>query len=136
MLSVSVTMLFNYSHVCIGDASLTSNAEQPCPDDIVVFTCTVSGVDLFFTVLDSNNVFVTQFMIDDRSVVNMPEEMFGFTSILQSRTPSGDSTAILTTIASAQIDGYIVVCTTPGAPGEVGRMTIRLSGRVYRNTRT
>ena len=61
-------------------------------------------------------------------MVNSPEEMLGFTSTLQSRTPNGNSSALLTTTASAQINGYTVVCSTPSS-GEVGRETIRLSGK-------
>ena len=122
-------LLFNfYPLTCIGDASLTSNAERPCPDDIVVFTCEVSGIDLFWRVFTSDNILVAQFSIDFNSEVNRPENsMLGFTATLQSRTPSGDSTSTLTTTASAQIDGYTVVCSDVTGMVVV-RKTIQLAG--------
>ena len=134
MLSVSVTMLFNYSLTCLGDASLTCNAERPCPDDIVVITCNVSGVDLFWRVFDSDNTQVVLLRINADSNVNSPspqDTMLGFTATLQSRTsnPGVYSTSTLTTTARAQIDGYIVVCSDVTGV-LVGNKTIQLAGEL------
>ena len=131
--TVSVTVIviqLAITLIHVGDASLTSNAERPCPDDIVVFTCNVSGVDLFWQVFTSDNIFVAQFFIDVNSEVNSSrprDSMLGFTTTLQSRTPSGDSTSTLTTTASAQIDGYTVVCSDVTGMMVV-RKTINLAG--------
>ena len=115
----------NYSFTLIGDASLTSNNERPCPDDIIVFSCNVSGVDLFWQILSSEGVLVAQFNIDFQTMVNTPEEMIGFTATLRSRTTTTDSTSTLTTTASVEINWYTVVCAS--AAMEIGRMTIQLS---------
>ena len=115
----------NYSFTLIGDASLTSNDKRPCPDDIIVFACNVSGVDLFWQILTSESVLVAQFNIDFQTIVNVPEEMIGFTATLRSRTANTDSTSTLTTTASVEINGYTVVCAS--ATMEIGRMTIQLS---------
>ena len=110
----------------IGHANLTSNDERPCPDDIIVFTCNVSGVDLIWQVLSSGGVLVAQFNIDFQTMVNVPEEMFGFKATLRSRTATTDSSSTLTTTASVQINGYTVVCVD--FTMEIGRKTIQLSG--------
>ena len=114
-----------YSFTLIGDASLTSNNERPCPGDMIDFTCNVSGVDLTWQVLFSEGSQVVAFFIDDRTTVNVPEEMLGFTATLCSRTSNSDSSSILTTTASVQINGYTVVCAD--AAMEIGRKTIQLS---------
>ena len=115
----------SYSFTLIGDASLTSNDKRPCPDDMIVFTCNVSGVDLFWQVFSNESIQVAQFNIDDRTMVNVPEGMLGFIATLRSRTPNTDSSSTLTTTASVQINGYTVVCTD--AAMEIGRKTIQLS---------
>ena len=69
----------------------------------------------------SEGVLVAQFNIDDRTMVNVPEEMSGFTATIRSRTPT-DSSSTLTTTASVQINGYTVVCAS--AAMEIGRKTI------------
>ena len=111
--------------IYVGDATLTSSDQRPCPDDIVVFTCNVSGVDLTWRVTSSEGVAVAQFFIDDRSMANVPEEMSGFLATLVSRTPNTDSSSTLTTPASVQINGYTVMCAD--AAMEIGRKTIQLS---------
>ena len=116
-------LLFHYCYV--GHANLTSNDERPCPDDMIIFTCNVSGVDLTWRVSSSESVLVAQFFIDDRTMVNAPEEMLGFTATLRSRTPNVDSSSTLTTTASVQINEYTVVCFD--AAMEIGRKTIQLS---------
>ena len=58
----------------------------------------------------SEVILVTQFFIDDRTMVNVPEEVLGFTATLRSRTSYTYSTSTLTTTASAQINGYTVTC--------------------------
>ena len=68
---------------------------------------------------------VAQFFIDDRTMVNTPEEMSGFTATLVSCTSNNDSTSTLTTTASGQVNGYTVVCAD--AAMEIGRKTIQLS---------
>ena len=115
----------NYSFTLLGDASLTSNNERPCPDDMIVFTCEVSGVDLTWQVLSSEGVLVAQFIIDFQTIVNTPEEMIGFTATLRSRTSTTDSSSTLTTTASVQINRYTVVCVS--ATMEIGRTTIQLT---------
>ena len=94
---------------------------------MIVFTCDVSGVDLFWRVLSSEGFLVAQFNIDFQTMVNTPEEMSGFTATLHSRTPNTDSTSILTTTASVQVNGYTVVCAYFTV--EIGRKTIQLSGK-------
>ena len=93
---------------------------------MIVFACNVSGVDLFWQVFSSEGILVAQFNIDYRTMVNVPEEMLGFTATIRSRTSNTDSTSILTTTASVQINGYTVVCAD--AAMEIGRKTIQLSG--------
>ena len=68
---------------------------------------------------------VVGFFIDDRTMVNVPVKMMGFTAILRSRTPDSNLSSILTTPASVQINGYIVICADSGM--EIGRKTIQLS---------
>ena len=92
---------------------------------MIDFTCNVSGVDITWQVLSKEGVLVEQFFIDDRTMMNVPEEMLNFTATLRSRTPNTDSTSTLTTTASVQINGYIVVCAS--AAMEIGRKTIQLS---------
>ena len=58
-------------------------------------------------------------------MVNVREEMSGFTATLLSRTATTDSSSTLTTTASVESDGYTVVCAS--AAMEIGRMTIQLS---------
>ena len=76
--------------------------------------------------LSSEGVPVAQFNIDDRTMVNTPEEMMGFTATLCSRTSNTTSSSTLTTTASAQINGYTVVC--GDAAIEIGHKTVQLSG--------
>ena len=111
--------------IYVGDATLTSNNERHCPDDVVVFTCNVSGVDLSWQVLSSEGVLVAQFNIDFQTMVNVPEEMSSFTATLRSCTPTTDSSSTLTTTASVQINGYTVVCVDVAM--EIGHKTIQLS---------
>ena len=116
-------------YTCIGDASLTSNAERPCPDDIVVFTCEVSGTDLSWNVFASNNTLVAQFDYNVSALVNSQDSMSGFIATLQSRTPdSGLTMSTLTTTASAQINGYTVDCSNNMLV--VGNKTIQLAGEL------
>ena len=75
--------------------------------------------------LSSEDNLVAVFNIDDRTTVNVPEEMLGFTATLRSRTPNTDSSSTLTTTASFQINGYTVVCGDDTM--EIGRKTIQLS---------
>ena len=72
----------------------------------------------------SEGVPVAQFNIDDRTMMNVPEEMLGFTATLRSRTPNTDSSSTLTTPARVQINGYTVVCGDVAM--EIGRKTIQL----------
>ena len=92
---------------------------------MIDFTCNVSGLDLFWQVFSSEGDLIAQFNIDDRTMMNVPEEMLNFTATLRSRTPDTDSSSTLTTTASVQIDGYTVVCVD--AAMEIGRRTIQLS---------
>ena len=92
---------------------------------MIVFTCNVNGVDLFWQVMSSEGGLVALFNIDDRTMVNVPEEMSRFTAILRSRTSDTDSSSTLTTTASVQINGYTVVCGDDLM--EIGRKTIQLS---------
>ena len=116
-------MLFINS--CIGDANLTSNNEQPCPDDMIVFNCNVSGVDITWQVHSDEDSQVARFFIDDSTMANVPEEQSGFAATLRSRTSITDSSSTLTTTASVQINGYTVVCAD--AAMVIGRKTIQLS---------
>ena len=67
-------------------------------------------------------VLVAQFNIDFQTMVNVPEEMSGFTATLHSRTSITDSTSTLTTTASVQINGYTV--TSVDVTMVIGRKTI------------
>ena len=95
---------------------------------MIIFTCNVSGVDLFWQVLSSEGVMVAEFSIDFQTKVNLPEEMFGFIATLFSRTSTTDSTSTLTTTGSVKVNGYTVVCTD--ITMEIGRKTIQLSGEL------
>ena len=75
--------------------------------------------------LSSEGSQVAQFNIDDRTMVNTPEEQSGFRATLSSRTATTDSSSTLTTTASVQINGYTVVCADVAM--EIGRRTIQLS---------
>ena len=66
---------------------------------MIIFTCNVSGVDLTWRVLSSEGGLVALFNIDERTMVNVPEEMLGFTATLRSRTSNTDSSSTLTTTA-------------------------------------
>ena len=76
--------------------------------------------------LSSESSQVVGFFIDRRTMVNTPEDMSGFTATLRSRTSNTNSSSTLTTSASVQNDGYIVVCADVAM--EIGRKTIQLSG--------
>ena len=122
---MTIYVLLLFLHCYVGHANLTSNDERPCRDDMLGFTCNVSGVDLTWRVLSSEGVLVAQFNIDVLTMVNTPEEMSGFTVTLLSRTPNTNSSSTLTTTASVQINGYTVVCVD--FTMEIGRKTIQLS---------
>ena len=122
MLWVNPLFFLTYT---VGDASLTSNNKRPCPDDMIVFTCNVSGVDITWLVLSSEGSQVAQFDIDFQTMVNTPDELLNFTATLLSRTSNTDSSSTLTTTASVQINGYTMVCAVPAM--EIGRKTIQLS---------